>query len=134
MCQEVHLSCSIRLQRIIINVDIIIQSVGRDGTKDISFTVSHNNLNDAVELLNSCKEQLGFDHIEYNCDVVKLSVVGSGMMSHPGVAAKMFECLYNENVNINMIATSEIRITVLIPEKDALRAMNAVHDVFGLAE
>ena len=117
-----------------INVDIIIQSVGRDGTKDISFTVSHNNLNDAVELLNSCKEQLGFDHIEYNCDVVKLSVVGSGMMSHPGVAAKMFECLYNENVNINMIATSEIRITVLIPENDALRAMNAVHDAFGLAE
>lgn len=117
-----------------INVDIIIQSVGRDGTKDISFTVSHNNLNEAVELLNSCKDQLGFDHIEYNCDVVKLSVVGSGMMSHPGVAAKMFECLYNENVNINMIATSEIRITVLIPEKDALRAMNAVHDVFGLAE
>lgn len=117
-----------------INVDIIIQSVGRDGTKDISFTVSHNNLNEAVELLNSCKDQLGFDHIEYNCDVVKLSVVGSGMMSHPGVAAKMFECLYNENVNINMIATSEIRITVLIPEKDALRAMNAVHDAFGLAE
>ena len=117
-----------------INVDIIIQSVGRDGTKDISFTVSHNNLNDAVELLNSCKDQLGFDHIEYNCDVVKLSVVGSGMMSHPGVAAKMFECLYNENININMIATSEIRITVLIPEKDALRAMNAVHDAFGLAE
>ena len=117
-----------------INVDIIIQSVGRDGTKDISFTVSHNNLNEAVELLNNCKDQLGFDHIEYNCDVVKLSVVGSGMMSHPGVAAKMFECLYNENVNINMIATSEIRITVLIPEKDALRAMNAVHDAFGLAE
>ena len=117
-----------------INVDIIIQSVGRDGTKDISFTVSHNNLNDAVELLNSCKDQLGFDHIEYNCDVVKLSVVGSGMMSHPGVAAKMFECLYNENININMIATSEIRITVLIPEKDALRAMNAVHDAFNLAD
>ena len=117
-----------------INVDIIIRSVGRDGTKDISFTVSHNNLNEAVELLNSCKDQLGFDHIEYNCDVVKLSVVGSGMMSHPGVAAKMFECLYNENININMIATSEIRITVLIPEKDALRAMNAVHDAFGLAE
>ena len=117
-----------------INVDIIIQSVGRDGTKDISFTVSHNNLNEAVELLNSCKDQLGFDHIEYNCDVVKLSVVGSGMMSHPGVAAKMFECLYNENININMIATSVIRITVLIPEKDALRAMNAVHEAFGLAE
>ena len=117
-----------------IKVDIIIQSVGRDGTKDISFTVSHNNLNEAVELLNSCKDQLGFDHIEYNCDVVKLSVVGSGMMSHPGVAAKMFECLYNENVNINMIATSEIRITVLVNSEDAVRAMNAVHDAFGLAE
>ena len=117
-----------------INVDIIIQSVGRDGTKDISFTVSHNNLNEAVELLNNCKDQLGFDHIEYNCDVVKLSVVGSGMMSHPGVAAKMFECLYNENVNINMIATSEIRITVLVNSEDAVRAMNAVHDAFGLAE
>ena len=117
-----------------INVDIIIQSVGRDGTKDISFTVSHNNLNEAVELLNSCKDQLGFDHIEYNCDVVKLSVVGSGMMSHPGVAAKMFECLYNENVNINMIATSEIRITVLVNSEDAVRAMNAVHDAFNLAD
>lgn len=113
-----------------INVDIIIQSVGRDGTKDISFTVSSDNLHEAIELLEERKETLGFERVEYNEDVVKLSIVGAGMMSNPGVAAKMFECLYNQNININMIATSEIRITVLIPEKDAAKAMNAVHDTF----
>ncbi len=113
-----------------INVDIIIQSVGREGTKDISFTVSSDNLHDAIELLEERKEFLGFERVEYNEDVVKLSIVGAGMMSNPGVAAKMFECLYNQNININMIATSEIRITVLIPEKDAVKAMNAVHDTF----
>lgn len=117
-----------------INVDIIIQSVGREGTKDISFTVSSANLHDTIELLEERKETLGFERVEYNEDVVKLSVVGAGMMSNPGVAAKMFECLYNQNININMIATSEIRITVLIPEKDAVKAMNAVHDAFVLPD
>ncbi len=117
-----------------INIDIIIQSAGRDGTKDISFTVAHDNLTDAMELLEERKDILGFDRIVSDRDVVKLSIVGAGMISNPGVAARLFECLYNQNININMIATSEIRITVLIPEKDALRAMNAVHDAFGLAE
>lgn len=116
-----------------INVDIIIQSVGREGTKDISFTVSHEHLQAAIDLLNEHQESLGFDRVESNCNVVKLSVVGAGMMSHPGVAAKLFECLYNENININMIATSEIRITVLINKPDAIRAMNAVHEAFGLS-
>lgn len=117
-----------------INVDIIIQSVGREGTKDISFTVSHENLDEAIALLEEKKEALGFEKVEYNCDVAKLSIVGAGMMSNPGVAAKMFECLYNQDVNINMIATSEIRITVLVAQKDAVAAMNAVHEVFGLSE
>lgn len=117
-----------------INVDIIIQSVGREGTKDISFTVAHDNLKEAIELLKEYQEVLGFERVDYNCEVAKLSIVGAGMMSNPGVAAKMFECLYNENVNINMIATSEIRITVLVNSEDAVRAMNAVHDAFGLAE
>ena len=117
-----------------INVDIIIQSVGRDGTKDISFTVSHENLDEAIALLEEKKEALGFEKVEYNCDVAKLSIVGAGMMSYPGVAAKMFECLYNQDVNINMIATSEIRITVLVAQKDAVAAMNAVHEAFGLSE
>ena len=75
---------------------------------------------------------LGFERVEYNCDVAKLSIVGAGMMSNPGVAAKMFECLYEQNVNINMIATTEIRITVLVNKKDAVAAMNAVHDALGL--
>lgn len=117
-----------------INVDIIIQSVGREGTKDISFTVSHENLDEAIALLEEKKEALGFEKVEYNCDVAKLSIVGAGMMSNPGVAAKMFECLYNQDVNINMIATSEIRITVLVAQKDAVAAMNAVHEAFGLSE
>lgn len=117
-----------------INVDIIIQSIGREGTKDISFTVSHENLEEAIHLLEEYKEVLGFERVEFNCDVAKLSIVGAGMMSNPGVAAKMFECLYNQNVNINMIATSEIRITVLVNSQDAVAAMNAVHDAFGLSE
>ena len=117
-----------------INVDIIIQSVGREGTKDISCTVAHDNLKEAIELLEEDQEALGFERVDYNCEVAKLSIVGAGMMSNPGVAAKMFECLYNENVNINMIATSEIRITVLVNSEDAVRAMNAVHGAFGLAE
>lgn len=117
-----------------INVDIIIQSIGREGTKDIAFTVAHDNLQDALKTLKESKDMLGFERLEYNEDVAKLSIVGAGMMSNPGVAAKMFECLYNNNININMIATSEIRITVLVPAKDAIKAMNAVHDTFCLED
>ena len=117
-----------------INVDIILQSVGREGTKDISFTVASDDLDRALEILNENKERLTIQEITCNKNVAKLSVVGAGMMSNPGVAAKMFESLYNEGVNINMIATSEIRVTVLINEKDGVRAMNAVHDAFNLAD
>lgn len=117
-----------------INVDVILQSIGRDGTKDISFTVNDSDLDDAVAALEANKARLTFQKIESNKEVAKLSIVGAGMMSNPGVAAKMFETLYNENVNINMISTSEIRVTVLINEKDAERAMNAVHEAFGLSD
>lgn len=117
-----------------INVDVILQSIGRDGTKDISFTVNDSDLDDAVAALEANKARLTFQKIEANKEVAKLSIVGAGMMSNPGVAAKMFETLYNENVNINMISTSEIRVTVLIHEKDAERAMNAVHEAFGLSD
>ena len=117
-----------------INVDVILQSIGRDGTKDISFTVNDNDLDDAVAALEANKARLTFQKIEANKEVAKLSIVGAGMMSNPGVAAKMFETLYNENVNINMISTSEILVTVLIHEKDAERAMNAVHEAFGLSD
>ncbi len=117
-----------------INVDIILQSVGRDGTKDISFTVSEDDLQDALNTLEEHKETLTIQQITSNKHVAKISVVGAGMMSNPGVAAKMFESMYNSRVNINMIATSEIRITVLVDEKDVDKAMNAVHDGFIMTE
>ncbi len=117
-----------------INVDVILQSIGRAGTKDISFTVNRDDLDDAVAALEENQERLGFKELHSERNIAKLSIVGSGMLSNPGVAAKMFESLYNEGVNINMISTSEIRITVLINEKDGIRAMNAVHDAFGLAD
>lgn len=117
-----------------INVDIILQSVGRDGTKDISFTVASDDLEATLNLLEENKERLTIQNITYNADVAKLSVVGAGMMSNPGVASKMFEAMYNSRVNINMISTSEIRITVLVDEKDIDKAMKAVHDGFMMQE
>ena len=109
-----------------INVDVILQSVGRDGTKDISFTTSKDNAEKAVALLSDmldCK-------ISCDTDIAKVSVVGAGMESHPGTAAKMFEALYGIDVNIQMISTSEIKISVLIDKKDADRAVAAVHKAF----
>jgi len=117
-----------------INVDIILQSVGRDGTKDISFTVSEDDLKEAMEVLEARKKALTIKEILYNKDVAKISIVGAGMLTNPGVAATMFESLYNSNININMISTSEIRITVLIDEKDTDKALVAVHDGFGLED
>lgn len=117
-----------------INVDVILQSIGRENSKDISFTVSRDEADQAVKIIEGNKSRIGCNSISCNKEVVKVSIVGAGMMSNPGVAAKMFEALFNENININMISTSEIRITVLINEKDAERAVNAVHDAFGLEE
>lgn len=117
-----------------INVDIILQSVGREGTKDISFTVAQDDMEETLRVLEECKEALTIQEIKHKDSVAKISVVGAGMMSNPGVAAKMFESLFNAGININMISTSEVRITVLIDENDIDRAMIAVHDGFGLAE
>ncbi len=118
-----------------INVDVILQSVGRDGTKDISFTVAKDDVEEALATLNRHREtSLKCDKIDVDKDVAKVSVVGAGMISNPGVAAMMFEAMYNENINIKMISTSEIRITVIIDEVDADRAMIAVHDKFALGE
>lgn len=117
-----------------INVDIILQAAGREGTKDISFTVSQDDLKDAVEVLENRKSALTFKELTVDEKVAKISIVGAGMLSNPGVAATMFESLYNSNININMISTSEIRITVLIAEKDTDKALIAVHDGFGLEE
>ncbi len=117
-----------------INVDVVLQSIGRDGTKDISFTVDDEDIEETMATLQENKSRLAFDRIESETKIAKLSIVGAGMMSNPGVAARMFETLYNANVNINMISTSEIRITVLIEESQGERAIKAVHDAFGLAD
>jgi aspartate kinase len=117
-----------------INVDIILQSVGRDGTKDISFTVAEDNLDDAVEILERHRAgSLKCQKIDVEKSVAKVSIVGAGMMSNAGVAAKMFEALYDVGVNIKMISTSEIRVTVLIDEIYVEKAMKAVHDKFSLS-
>lgn len=117
-----------------INVDIIIQSVTEPGKKDISFTVAKIDLSDTMDLLRENRESLTAREIVSEEGVAKLSVIGAGMCSNPGVAAKMFEALYSADVNTEMIATSEIRITALIDERDVKRAMRAVHDAFDLAD
>lgn len=122
-----------RLAKNSINIDIILQSVGRDGTKDISFTVAQDDLKDALRVLEENKEVLTIKDVTYNADVAKVAIVGAGMMSNPGVASQMFEALFNYGININMISTSEIRITVLIDEKDVDRAVRAIHEQFSLA-
>ena len=115
-----------------INVDMILQSIGREGTKDITFTIPRDCTDEALEALEKIKANLGAQDIKTRTDVAKVSAVGAGMMSNPGVAAKMFECLYNSNINIRMISTSEIRVTVLIAEEEVERAVQAIHDIFGL--
>lgn len=117
-----------------INVDIILQSVGRDGTKDISFTVSQDDLKDALTILEENKEPLTIKNITHNEGVEKVSIVGAGMMTNPGVASKLFEALFNYGININMISTSEIRITVLVEESEIDKAVRAIHEKFDLAE
>lgn len=102
-----------------INVDIILQGIGHEEGKDICFTVAEGDLKKAAELLESHKAELRFARLETNADIAKVSVVGSGMINNPGVAAKLFEALYDAHININMISTSEIKISVLVDKKDA---------------
>ena len=113
-----------------INVDIIIQSIGRDDVKDISFTVTKENLQPAIEVLRENKEYIGFTDIETDENIVKVSVVGAGMASNAGVASMVFEALYDANINIHMISTSEIKISVLLDAADGDRAMRVIHDKF----
>ncbi len=116
-----------------INVDMIVQSISHDGkTTDQSFTVQRVDLNRSIEILNEHKEDLGFDEILTSSDVAKISIVGVGMRSHPGVAAKMFEILADHNINIMAISTSEIKVSVLIKEEYNELAMRVLHTAFGL--
>lgn len=113
-----------------INVDLILQSIGREGTKDISFTVARDDVKDVVSILEENKNRITAQRIEFDDTVGKVSVVGGGVQSNPGVAAKMFEAIYGAGINIRMIATSEIRITVLVDDEDVDKAAKAVHARF----
>ena len=114
-----------------INVDIILQSIGHDGKKDISFTVAKSRGKEAVEVLEDYMiNTLGAKEVLYDEEVAKISIVGAGMESHSGVATKMFEALYDAQINIRMISTSEIMISVLIDAADADKAVKAIHNKF----
>ena len=113
-----------------ISVDVILQSIGRDNTKDITFTVSDSDLEDAYKVICDNKELIGASDIKYKKEISKVSIVGAGMASNPGVAVKMFEALYDAHININMISTSEIKVSVLIDENEAERAVRAIHAKF----
>ena len=117
-----------------INVDIILQSIGRGRdlaeTKDISFTIHVNDMERAVETLEGSKAELGYEQISVTDNVAKVSIVGAGMMTSPGIAATMFEALYESKINIAMISTSEIKVSVLVDENDAERAVAAIHSKF----
>lgn len=113
-----------------INVDIILQSIGRNDTQDISFTVRRSDVEQAVALLEEHKSSLAFEHIDIDKNVVKVSIVGAGMADNAGVAAKMFGALYDADINIHMISTSEIKVSVLLDEADVNQAVQAIHDKF----
>ena len=115
-----------------INVDIILQSIGRDDSKDISFTVARSDAQRAKEVMEENKEAIGCKSVELNDQIAKISIVGAGMANNAGVACKMFEALSSAGININMIATSEIKISVLVDRKDAEAAVVAIHDKFLL--
>ena len=113
-----------------INVDIILQSAGKNGSNDISFTVATGDAEAAKAALDEAVEAIGCDHIALDRDVAKVSIVGAGMMNGPGMAVKMFEALSARNINVQMISSSEIKLSVVIAESEADRAVNAVHEKF----
>ncbi len=113
-----------------VNVDIILQSIGRSDTKDISFTVAKGDMELARRLLEDNRDSIRFDHIDVSDNIAKVSIVGAGMINNPGVAAAMFEALFNAGININMISTSEIKVSVLVHISDADRAVQVIHDRF----
>ena len=113
-----------------VNVDIILQSIGRNSSKDISFTVARSDAEEARAILEENRDYIGFQSIEVNTQVAKVSIVGAGMVNNSGVACKMFEALSSAGINISMISTSEIKVSVLVDERDADRAVQAIHDRF----
>lgn len=113
-----------------INIDIILQNLGRNGVQNITFTVSRPDAQKAIEVLEKHIDELGFAAIDLDDKVAKVSIVGAGMMLTSGIAAKMFDALASKKINIDMISTSEIKVSVLVHEDDADKAVQAIHDKF----
>jgi aspartate kinase len=116
-----------------IEVDVIVQNVAEDNTTDFTFTVKDENADSAAEILKNLSDELGGGKVELAKEISKVSVVGVGMKSHAGVAAKMFSALANRNINIDMISTSEIKISVVVSRDSAEEAVKALHDEFELS-
>jgi aspartate kinase len=117
-----------------VNVDMIIQNVGAQGFSDISFTVDQSELKKAQKVIQEVAKTMGASGVLVDEGVAKVSVVGVGMRSHSGVAAKMFQSLAENSINIQMISTSEIKISVVIDGKDVTKAVNAIHKKFNLGK
>ena len=115
-----------------INVDMIVQNISADGKTDLTFTVSRADLDRAVEVLQGCREALGFDALKPDPNVVKVSVIGVGMRSHAGVAKQMFQTLADKGINIQVISTSEIKVSVLMAEEYVELAVRALHSAYEL--
>jgi len=115
-----------------VNVDMIIQNLQRDNLNDITFTIKKNNVNKAEKVLDNIKDELNFENLEIDTEVAKISIVGAGMKSTPGIAAQMFKILGENNINIEMITTSEIKISCLIERNMVDRALNILHKEFEL--
>jgi len=116
-----------------INVDMIVQSIGKDGKATISFTVSKADVREALKIANDVDKEIGCTEVSADENIAKVSIVGVGMRSHSGVAARMFQALANNNINIQMISTSEIKLSCVVDENDIERAIKAIHDEFRLS-
>lgn len=117
-----------------INVDIILQSIGRDNKKDISFTVSEDSEEEVMQIIKDNAEMIGAENVTCSNEFSKVSIVGAGMVNNPGVAAMMFEALFDVGVNIHMISTSESKISVLVKKANAEKAVRAIHEKFDFTE
>lgn len=117
-----------------INVDIIVQSIIPNTAPTVSFSVKEDQLKETLAVLETNRATLGYDHIDHEMELAKVSIVGSGMASNPGVAAEMFDCLYRKGIIVKMVSTSEIKVSVVIPQEEMFNAANALHDQFELAK
>jgi aspartate kinase len=116
-----------------INVDIIVQSIMEGTQPSVSFSIKNDDFAECIQVLETNKKSLGYQSSNFEVGLAKVSIVGSGMVSNPGVAAQMFDSLRIEGIPVKMVSTSEIKVSVVVPEEDMIRATSSLHDEFGLA-